>query len=42
LVAKEKETGLTSEEKAELDHYFVLEYLMRLAKARAYQLFNGA
>ncbi len=38
LVAKEKETGLTAEEKAELDYYFVLEHLMRLAKARAYQL----
>lgn len=42
LVAKKKETGLTTEEKAELDHYFVLEHLMRLAKARAYQLLNAA
>lgn len=36
LVAKEKETSLTVEEKAELDYYLVLEHLMRMAKARAY------
>ena len=29
--------GLTAEEKSELDHYFQLEHIMRLAKARAQQ-----
>ena len=37
LVAREKTTGLTSEETSELDHYLQLEHLMRLAKARARQ-----
>ncbi|MDX2250196.1 MAG: hypothetical protein SF052_25665 [Bacteroidia bacterium] len=35
LIAKEKAIGLTVEEKDELDHYIVLERLIRLAKARA-------
>ena len=35
LVYREKTTGLTPEEKAELDDYVQLEHLMRLAKARA-------
>ena len=35
LIDKEKEEGLTEEEKEELDHYVVLERLIRLAKARA-------
>ncbi|MEZ4827663.1 MAG: hypothetical protein R3C61_15480 [Bacteroidia bacterium] len=35
LIAKEKESGLTIEEKDELDHYIVLERLIRLDKARA-------
>ena len=42
LIAKEKETGLTREEKEELDQYLIIEHLMRLAKARAYQLMNAA
>lgn len=42
LIAKEKENGLTETEKAELEQYLVLEHLMRLAKARAYQLLNAA
>ncbi|NUQ26356.1 MAG: hypothetical protein HUU34_20585 [Saprospiraceae bacterium] len=42
LIAKEKEIGLTSEEKSELEQYLVLEHLMRMAKARAYQLLNAA
>ena len=37
LVQKEKESGLASDEKSELDHYLQLEHLMRLAKARAKQ-----
>lgn len=35
LVEKEKEQGLTALEKDELDHYLVLERLIRLAKAHA-------
>ncbi|HEY0514466.1 MAG TPA: hypothetical protein VGH73_21365 [Thermoanaerobaculia bacterium] len=37
LVAREKRSGLTPEEKSELDHYLQLEHIMRLAKARAQQ-----
>lgn len=35
LIDKEKEGNLTLEEKDELDHYMVLERLIRLAKAHA-------
>lgn len=35
LIHREKTTGLTPDEKSELDHYMQLEHLMRLAKARA-------
>lgn len=35
LISREKTTGLSREESAELDHYLQLEHLMRLAKARA-------
>ncbi len=35
LVTREKVSGLTPEEKSELDHYVELEHIMRLAKARA-------
>jgi len=35
LIQREKTTGLTTEETAELNHYLQLEHLMRLAKARA-------
>ena len=35
LVEKEKEQGLTVNEKDELDHYLVLERLIRLSKAHA-------
>lgn len=35
LMEKEKNIGLTPLEKDELDHYIVLERLIRLAKARA-------
>ena len=34
LVYREKTTGLTAEETAELNHYLELEHLMCLAKAR--------
>ena len=35
LINREKTTGLTSEETAELNHCLQLEHLMRLAKSRA-------
>ena len=35
LVEKEKEHGLSATEKDELDHFLVLERLIRLAKAHA-------
>jgi hypothetical protein len=35
LIEKEKETGLSASEKDELDHFIVLERLIRLAKAHA-------
>jgi hypothetical protein len=35
LIAKEKESSLTPTEKDELDHYLVLERLIRLAKTHA-------
>jgi predicted house-cleaning noncanonical NTP pyrophosphatase (MazG superfamily) len=35
LIDKEKTSFLDQEEKEELDHYIVLERLIRLAKARA-------
>lgn len=41
LISREKTTGISSDEKAELDHYMVLEHLMRLAKARARQYVSG-
>lgn len=37
LVSREKGSGLTPEERSELDHYLQLEHIMRLAKARAQQ-----
>ncbi|MCF8243961.1 MAG: hypothetical protein K9J37_01180 [Saprospiraceae bacterium] len=36
LIAKEKNKGLNKEEKNELDHYIVLERIIRLAKANAF------
>jgi len=35
LIGREKTTGLSSDETAELNQYLQLEHLMRLAKARA-------
>ncbi|EAW34608.1 hypothetical protein [Lyngbya sp. PCC 8106] len=37
LIEREKTTGLSTEEKSELDRFLQLEHLMRLIKARAYQ-----
>lgn len=36
LIFREKNNAISSEEKSELDHYLMLEHLLRLAKARAY------
>ena len=36
LIFREKNEGISLDEKTELDHYLVLEHLLRLAKARAY------
>lgn len=41
LIYREKTTGLSDEEKAELDHYARLEHVMRMAKIRARQLMNS-
>jgi hypothetical protein len=35
LLMREKTSGLSEDEQAELDHYLQLEHIMRLAKARA-------
>lgn len=40
LIFREKNEGISSEEKSELDHYLILEHLLRLAKARAYDFIN--
>ncbi|WP_353929689.1 hypothetical protein WJM97_15420 [Okeanomitos corallinicola TIOX110] len=37
LIFREKNETLSTEEKSELDHYMVLEHLLRLAKAHAYE-----
>lgn len=37
LIEQEKESGLSHEEKDELDHYLILERLIRLSKAHARQ-----
>ena len=37
LISREEGEGLSAEEKSELDHCILVECLMRLAKARAYQ-----
>jgi len=41
LVEREKGTRLSSEEKAELDHFMELEHIMRMAKARARQILSS-
>ncbi len=38
LLAKEKASGLSADERRELDHFEDLELLMNLARARARQL----
>jgi hypothetical protein len=35
LIEREREEGLSVEEKSELEHYFQIEHLMRMAKIKA-------
>lgn len=35
LLQKKQDTGLSSPEQEELDHYLILEHIVRLAKSRA-------
>ena len=41
LIDREKEGGLSDEEKTELDHCLHLEHLMRMAKAKARLILSG-
>jgi hypothetical protein len=41
LVEREKESGLTPEEKTELDHFIELEHILRMAKAKARQILSS-
>jgi len=38
LIEREKESGLSPEDKAELDHFLELEHILRMAKAKARQI----
>ena len=38
LIEREKREDLSSEERAELDHFIELEHIMRMAKAKARQI----
>lgn len=40
LIDRSKKEELSEKEQAELDHYFQLEHLMRLAKIRAYKMLH--
>ncbi len=42
LIEREREDGLSPEEQAELDHFFDLEHILRVAKARAEQILARA
>lgn len=42
LITREKEEGLSPDERAELDHFFDLEHILRMAKARAEQILARA
>ena len=42
LIFAEKNTGLTRAEKEELDHFLLLEHIVRLAKAKARQYITQA
>lgn len=38
LIEREKESRITPEEKAELDHFMELEHILRMAKVRAREI----
>jgi hypothetical protein len=40
LIEREKESALSPEEKAELEHFMELEHILRMAKARARQILS--
>jgi hypothetical protein len=40
LIEREKECGLSPEEKAELHHFLELEHILRMAKAKARQILS--
>ena len=42
LIFREKAGDLSTDEKVELDHYLMLEHLLRLAKARAYHYISAS
>lgn len=42
LLEKNKTTGLTAEENAEMERYMTVEHIVRLAKAKALQKLNAA
>lgn len=42
LLEKERDGKITAEEKKELEHFLMLEHIMRLAKAKARKLLNAA
>jgi hypothetical protein len=37
LISREKTEGLPHDEKSELDHYMMIEHLMRIANTRAHR-----
>jgi len=41
LIAREKEGGLSPEDKSELDHFMDLEHILRMAKGRARQILTS-
>jgi hypothetical protein len=41
LIERDKDGTLSSEEKAELDHFMDLEHILRMAKARARQILTS-
>jgi hypothetical protein len=42
LIEREKDGGLSPEEKAELDHFVELEHILRMAKAKARKILSCA
>jgi hypothetical protein len=40
LIQREKDSNLSADERAELDHFMELEHILRMAKARARQILS--